>query len=227
VAPASNGTGQMNLWIVDRAVDNGSDPNENDGKIFEITAPNIGGTPVNQPPSAANDAASTTVDTAVTVPVLANDSDPNGDPLTVTNLTQPANGTAQRNSNNTVTYTPNAGFTGSDSFTYTANDGQADSNVATVTVTVSGGGGGEPRTVVLTFQTKPGGLALEVDGTQQTASFSRTAVVGSTMTISAPSPQTKGSKSYTFQSWSDGGAQTHTIVVPSQATTYTARFRTR
>jgi hypothetical protein len=227
MAPASNAPAQMNLWIVDRAIDNDADPNENDGRIFEITAPNIGGTPTNQPPMATNDAASTTVGAAVTVPVLANDSDPNGDPLTVTNLTQPANGTAQPNTNNTVTYTPNAEFTGSDSFTYTANDGQVDSNVATVTVTVSGAGGGDPQTVVLTFQTSPGGLKLDVDGTRQTATFTRTVIVGSTITISAPSPQTKGSKSYSFTSWSDGGAQTHTIVAPSQATSYTARFRAR
>jgi hypothetical protein len=99
--------------------------------------------------------------------------------------------------------------------------------LATVTVTVSAGGGGGPETVVLTFQTTPGGLKLDVNGTQETASFSRTVPVGSTVTISAPSPQTKGSKSYTFQSWSDGGAQAHTIVAPSQATTYTARFRAR
>ena len=39
------------------------------------------------------------------------------------------------------------------------------------------------------------------------------------------SPQTKGSKTYTFVSWSDGGAQTHNIVAPATATTYTARFR--
>jgi hypothetical protein len=226
MAPASTGTG-MNLWIVDRAVDNGADPNENDGKIFEITAPNIGGTPVNQPPVAVNDSASTTVDAPVTVPVLSNDSDPNGDALTVTNVTQPANGTTQRNANNTVTYTPNAGFTGSDTFTYTANDGQANSNVATVTVTVAGGGGGNPQTVVLKFQANPGGLTLEVDGTRQTATFSRTVTVGSTITIAAPSPQTKGSKTYSFTSWSDGGAQTHTIVAPSTATTYTARFSAR
>jgi hypothetical protein len=200
MAPASNGTAQMNLWIVDRAIDNDADPNENDGRLFEISAPNIGGTPTNQPPLAVDDAASTTVDAAVTVPVLANDSDPNGDPLTVTNLTQPANGTAQRNPDNTVTYTPNTGFTGTNTFTYTANDGQANSNVATVTVTVSGAGGGDPQTVVLTFQTSPGGLKLDVNGMLETATFSRTVIVGSTITISAPSPKMKGSKSYSFTS---------------------------
>src|SRR5215207_1652647 len=67
----------------------------------------------------------------------------------------------------------------------------------------------DPRTVVLTFKTNPGGFDLVVNSTQDKATFSRTVIVGSTNTISAPSPQTKGRKTYAFQSWSDGGAQTH------------------
>ena len=85
----------------------------------------------------------------------------------------------------------------------------------------------DPRTVVLTFQTTPGGLQLAVNGTQGAATFSRTVIVGSANTISATSPQPKGPKSYAFVSWSDGGAQTHPIVAPAAATTYTARFRAR
>jgi hypothetical protein len=83
----------------------------------------------------------------------------------------------------------------------------------------------DPKTVALTFQTTPGGLSLAVNGTQGKASFSRTVIVGSTNTVSAVSPQKKGPKDYVFNSWSDGGAQTHTIVAPATATTYTARFR--
>ena len=83
----------------------------------------------------------------------------------------------------------------------------------------------DPRTVVLTFQTTPGGLQLVVGGTQTRASFSRTVIVGSSNSISAVSPQTKGSKSYSFVSWSDGGTRTHNFVAPATATTYTARFR--
>jgi subtilisin len=90
------------------------------------------------PPVASDDSASTPQDTAVTIDVLANDTDANGDPLTVTNLGTPSSGTTTFNESKTaVIYTPNAGFTGTDSFTYTAHDGTADSNVATVTVTVT------------------------------------------------------------------------------------------
>jgi glucose/arabinose dehydrogenase/PKD repeat protein len=85
----------------------------------------------------------------------------------------------------------------------------------------------DPRTVVLTFQTTPGGLQLAVNGTPSTATFTRTVIVGSTNSIAAPSPQTKGGKSYSFQSWSDGGAQTHNITAPPTAATWTARFRAR
>jgi hypothetical protein len=83
----------------------------------------------------------------------------------------------------------------------------------------------DPRTVVLTFQTTPGGLRLTVGSTTSTATFTRTVIVGSRNSISAPSPQTKGRKPYDFSSWSDGGAQSHDIVAPAVATTYTARFR--
>jgi glucose/arabinose dehydrogenase len=82
----------------------------------------------------------------------------------------------------------------------------------------------DPRTVVLTFQTSLGGLALTVDGASAKAPFTRTVIVGSAHTISANSPQRKGSKTYTFTSWSDGGAQTHGITAPATATTYTAQF---
>ena len=85
----------------------------------------------------------------------------------------------------------------------------------------------DPRTVVLTFQTTPGGLKLAVNGTQGTATFTRTVIIGSTNSISAISPQPKGGKSYTFSSWSDGGAQTHNIVAAATPTSYSARFRAR
>jgi PKD repeat protein/glucose/arabinose dehydrogenase len=83
----------------------------------------------------------------------------------------------------------------------------------------------DPRTVVLSFPTTPGGLQLAVNGATATATFTRTVIIGSSNTVSAISPQTKGKKTYIFSSWSDGGAQTHVITAPAAATTYTARFR--
>jgi glucose/arabinose dehydrogenase len=83
----------------------------------------------------------------------------------------------------------------------------------------------DPRTVVLTFHTNPGGLRLSVNGTSATATFSRTVIVGSTNVISAPTPQQKGTKTYRFVSWSDGGAATHSIVAQVKVPSYSARFR--
>ena len=91
--------------------------------------------PVNRPPVAFDDAASTLEATAVVISVLANDTDADGDPLAVGSAGQGANGTVANNGGS-VTYTPAPGFSGTDSFTYTATDGQASSNSATVTVTV-------------------------------------------------------------------------------------------
>jgi len=108
------------------------------GDGCRISAPDIVMiTATNRQPIALDDAATTTQDTPVTIPVLANDNDPDLDPLTVTGVTQPANGEAVANLDNTVTYTPASGFAGSDSFTYSISDGQGGTASATVGVTVN------------------------------------------------------------------------------------------
>jgi len=98
---------------------------------------------VNDPPVAQNDSVATDKDTPVTISVLANDSDPDADPLRVESVTQPANGTLANNGFDLL-YTPDEGFTGSDTFTYTVSDGRGSTDTATVTVGVSGevGAGG-------------------------------------------------------------------------------------
>ncbi|MDJ0822060.1 MAG: Hint domain-containing protein [Paracoccaceae bacterium] len=89
----------------------------------------------NQAPIANDDTASTDVDTPVAVPVLFNDSDPDGDPFFITSLTA-ANGTVVDNGDGTVQYTPNPGFEGEDTISYTITDdgGLSDSAEAIVTV---------------------------------------------------------------------------------------------
>lgn len=90
---------------------------------------------INVLPTANHDAVSTLADTAVVVPVLANDTDADGDPLALTTVTQPANGSVVKNSDNSVTYTPNQNYYGVDTFTYTVQDGYQSAE-ATVTATV-------------------------------------------------------------------------------------------
>jgi len=83
-----------------------------------------------------------------------------------------------------------------------------------------------PRTVTLTFTSNPSGAKLVVGTVQQTTPFTRTVIVGSNNSVSAPSPQnlTLGLK-FRYTSWSDGGAQSHNIVAPGTATTYRANYQ--
>jgi len=88
----------------------------------------------------------------------------------------------------------------------------------------------DPKTVVLTFKTNPGGLVLSdlvVNEAPRTTPFSVTVVVGSANSASAPSPQQFNKSTYNFTSWSDGGPQSHTITAPAVNTTYTAVYRKR
>src|SRR5204863_166345 len=78
--------------------------------------------PVNDAPVAESDTANLDEDTSATVNVLANDSDADGDSLTVTTVTQAVHGSVVLNADGTATYTPAANFNGSDVFTYTISD---------------------------------------------------------------------------------------------------------
>lgn len=91
---------------------------------------------VNHLPVAKNDQASTEQDKAVVIPVLANDSDPDGDALTVTGTTG-VNGKAVINPNGTITFTPADGFSGTETFSYSVTDGKGGNASASVTVQVS------------------------------------------------------------------------------------------
>jgi len=75
----------------------------------------------------------------IDIAVLANDRDPDGDPLTVTAVTAPASGTVTINADGTLHYTPAPGYTGTVTFTYTVSDGHGGNSTATVTVMVEGG----------------------------------------------------------------------------------------
>ena len=93
---------------------------------------------VNDAPMAVDDSATVNEDAVLNgSTVLANDTDTDIDALTAVLLTGPSHGTLVFNSDGSYTYTPTANFNGTDSFTYQANDGTLNSNVATITITVS------------------------------------------------------------------------------------------
>jgi hypothetical protein len=129
-----NGTGGFNYAISD-----GNGGTASSSVTVTVTA-------VNDAPRAVNDTATTTANTAVNINVLANDSDPdNVAPaaanagLTVSAVTQPANGAVVINAPATsVRYTPNANFSGTNTFSYTVSDGNGGTATGTVTVNVGG-----------------------------------------------------------------------------------------
>lgn len=91
---------------------------------------------INASPVAEDDQEATEVDQAVSIDVLANDTDEDSDPLIISAVTEPANGVAAIIGDALIQYTPNAGFTGTDVFDYTISDGQGGVSSARVTVTV-------------------------------------------------------------------------------------------
>ncbi len=149
----------------------------------------------------------------------------------------------------TVTCTSTQGISGGASFPTIALTVSVPTNSpSSVTNTVSAFGGGDlvhvnlstgasgsdsvtvnPATVQVTVTTSPGGLLVSVDGGTATAApLVETWSVGSSHTIATSSPQSGGTGvQYVWSSWSDGGALSHSITVPSTATTYTANFTTQ
>ncbi len=113
------------------------------GDGFQSSAPatvTITVTPVNDPPIAQADNYATAEDVPLNVPapgVLVNDSDPDGDPLTAVLVNSPSSGSVTLNPNGSFGYIPASGFSGTDTFSYRANDGTAASQPVTVTIVVT------------------------------------------------------------------------------------------
>ncbi|MDX6644003.1 MAG: hypothetical protein QOD76_1965, partial [Solirubrobacteraceae bacterium] len=82
----------------------------------------------------------------------------------------------------------------------------------------------DPKTVNLNFASVPSGLSLSVGSFSGAAPFTRTLIVNSISSISAPPSQVLGGSTYNFASWSDGGAATHNITSPATSASYTATY---
>ncbi len=115
------------------------------GPLFEITLSQLKSnfglvtaslTDDNRFPVAVDDSAVTDVNSPVTINVIANDSDPEGDPLSIKSVTWPTHGATVDNGDGTITYTPAGGFVGVDTFNYTLTDGNGGLALGTVTVNV-------------------------------------------------------------------------------------------
>ena len=115
---------------------------DSDGLVSNAATVIISVSAVTEPPVAANDDAVTPEDSPVSIPVLANDSDPDGslDNSSVTIVTAPAHGTISNinSSNGEVTYSPNENYFGDDSFAYTVKDADGTlSNIASVAISIT------------------------------------------------------------------------------------------
>lgn len=142
----------------------------------------------NRAPIAVNDSVSTPQGVTKDITVLANDSDPDGDPLTLIAVGQATKGTATANPNNTIHYVPLAGATGNDSFSYTISDGHGGQASAIVTVYLSPPAEPGPTPVVTitgTVWACAGGVdnAAHTFDLQITATKSGAAAANSTLTF--------------------------------------------
>jgi glucose/arabinose dehydrogenase len=156
---------------------------------------------VNGPPVAVSDSYSTSRNTALTVSapgVLGNDNDPNGDPLTALLVSNPAHGTVSLNVQGSFTYTPAASFTGTDSFTYKAFDGQLDSSAATVTITVNSGGTLAFNAAAYTVSENGGTIQVTVTRTGGTSGAATVNYATGNGTASAGSDYTAASGTLSF-----------------------------
>jgi len=151
--------------------------------------------PPNTAPVAHNGAVTTDEDVAVAVTLTATDAD--GDALTYTVVTGPAHGTLSGTAPS-LTYTPNSNVNGSDSFTFKANDGQADSNVATVTITINAvndvpvidtAASASPASLLVSESTTVSVAASDVDGDLLSCTWSKVSGPG-TVTFGNAAAQT-------------------------------------
>jgi VCBS repeat-containing protein/parallel beta-helix repeat protein len=217
---------------------NGSDSftyKANDGTSDSNTvAVSISVTAVNDAPVAVGDSGSAAEDGVLNVAaadgVLKNDTDVEGQTLHAAKVTDPAHGTVTVDPTGSYVYTPAANYNGPDSFTYKASDGAADSNVATVSITV-GGANDAPEAVgdsatVAEDDVLNGSSVLpndtDTDGDPLTAAKASDPTHG-TATVNAdgtytytPAANYNGSDSFTYRAndrTSDSGAATVSITV--------------
>ncbi|PKN82774.1 MAG: hypothetical protein CVU47_01710 [Chloroflexi bacterium HGW-Chloroflexi-9] len=204
-APGFSGTDTFTVTVED----------ENGGTLTITVTVTVNGAPVG-----ADASASTQAETPVTIDILGGVTDPDGDDLAITSVTQGANGSVTISGGNVI-YTPAPGFSGTDSFTVTVEDENGGSLTITVTVTVNGApegndigtttGADAPVTVdILAGVSDPDGDPLAIDSTTTPANGT-VAVSGGSVTYT-PNAGFDGEDAFDV-TVTDGNGGTATITV--------------
>ncbi len=185
---------------------------------------------LNRGPGAVNDSFTASCGQPTTFNVLANDTDADGDPLTITSITQPSKGTAVI-SGNRIIYTPNAGNcgAGADSFNYTVSDGKGGTATATVNVALVAANdapvavddsylvicGSAPTLNVLANDRDPNGDQLRIVSVTQPTQGSRVAIAADGRSLNLTAPQSCFARDTFTYTISDGrgGTATATVVL--------------
>jgi hypothetical protein len=188
-------------------------------------------TPANDDPVAVDDAIEVELNAGIApVDVLANDTDVDGDELSVESATQSDHGSVVLNGG-VVRYWPDTGYTGTDSFNYTIEDGYGGSDTATVTVTVTSAANEGPVATddvldtdedtagtvdVLANDDDPDGVELTITGTTDGTKGTTDVVAGKVRYT--PEPDANGSDSFTYTiEDEDGATDTATVQVTIDA----------
>ncbi|MGH1420673.1 MAG: tandem-95 repeat protein, partial [Hyphomonas sp.] len=179
--------------------------------------------PINDNPVAADDSQTTDEDVAVNGAVTLSDVD--GDTVTASLGSAPANGTATVNPDGTYTYTPNADFNGTDTFTISADDGNGGTDVATISITVNPvndapTGTAAPATTNEDTAVSGAIVTNDVDGDSVTATLTTPPANGTAVVLSngtytyTPAPDFNGTDSFVVQlNDSNGGLTDVTVTV--------------
>ncbi|HEY3026764.1 MAG TPA: Ig-like domain-containing protein, partial [Pyrinomonadaceae bacterium] len=159
----------------------------NDGTVdSNIANVSLTITTVNDAPLAIDDSYNTAGNSTLTVPVpgvLGNDTDVEGNALTAILVSSASNGTLSFNPNGSFTYTPHSNTSGTDSFTYRANDGSADSNVAAVTITVTAAPTPTPTPTPATVQFSQSSYSIVEACTSLPVTITRSGDISGTATV--------------------------------------------
>ncbi len=203
-----------------------------DGAVLEFSQiETILTDPQNEAPTAVDDTVPVDEDDTVTFNPTANDTDPDGDPLTVDSIGTPANGTLTDNGDGTYTYTPDENFNGTDSVSYTVSDPSGETSTATITFDVApvndapvaenDDGGSTPQGTAVTIMplvndSDPDGDPISIINASVPASQGTVTYTDDTVTFT-PAPAFVGDATITY-TISDGNGLTDTAQISVEVT---------